>query len=403
MNGITLSDESRRELKLSVRRRFTVLAAALSLIVFAAGSVAVFVVMRRNGHGTADFFPAGFPTLILFMLLAFALLALLIGFLCSRLIFRPLEQLSDSVERLRGDATERVHGLERGDEFGHLANVIDHMKDRISGIQYAARIQKNMLPNGALFREAFRDYSILWKPKDSVGGDIYWIRNYRAYRAGAVLCVCDCTGHGTSGALLSMLTVSALESIVNEGNAADPAQIVWELEQRFLATVNSDTDAVEDAAFAADGSPLPRRRRRRRENAIPDGCDLAVLYIDQSGAVSFASGNMNILSCDGEKVTRHRGQRMHVGAGMLARKEEIETTHLPALPGRTLCIATDGLYEQPGGEKDIPPGFEMFENILLENHAERQSVVSGKIWDAFEAYRGGSPRCDDVSVITVKL
>lgn len=69
------------------------------------------------------------------------------------------------------DAAESVTGLGRRDEFGKLANAIEHMKNRISGIRYAGRIQRNLLPNGELFRAAFRDHAVLWSPKDAVGGD----------------------------------------------------------------------------------------------------------------------------------------------------------------------------------------------------------------------------------------
>jgi len=69
----------------------------------------------------------------------------------------------------------------------------------------------SLLPETNKFEQAFADYSVKWEPRDIVSGDIYWIKSFDA---GTMLCVCDCTGHGVPGALLTMLVVSAFEDMV---------------------------------------------------------------------------------------------------------------------------------------------------------------------------------------------
>jgi serine phosphatase RsbU (regulator of sigma subunit) len=213
-----------------------------------------------------------------------------------------------------------------------------------------------------------------------VGGDIYWIKNFDE---GTILCVCDCTGHGTPGALLTMIVVSTFEAVVNETNYKDTAQIVWELEKRLV-------------------SMLVEREDRGAGVSLNDGCDLVVLYAAKDGAVSFSSGNLHVFVCDGRRVTRYKGQKIYVGDGALKSKEKIEVVSIPAGADNKFYIASDGLYEQIGGEKNIPFGYDALSKIILENHGEKQSAITEKIWRAFEDYRGNNPRRDDFEIITFK-
>ena len=254
----------------------------------------------------------------------------------------------------------------------------------ISGIEYASKIQKNLLPLDKYFREAFGDYFVIWKPKDIVGGDIYWVKNFSE---GTVLCVCDCTGHGTPGALLTMLVVSTFEAAVNDKNYKDTAQIIWDLEKRLVSILNLEPGEQKDGERGVN---------------LNDGCDLAVLYVAKDGSVDFSAGNIHVFVCDGNEATRYKGQRIRVGDGALKSKEEIKVVSIPANADNKFYIASDGLYEQIGGEDKIPFGYETFSRIILENHNEKQSVITEKIWQAFEDYRGDNTRRDDFELVAFK-
>jgi serine phosphatase RsbU (regulator of sigma subunit) len=247
----------------------------------------------------------------------------------------------------------------------------------LSGFNYAAKIQKNLLPAKSLFEEAFSDYSIIWSPRDVVGGDIYWLKKFDR---GTVLCVCDCTGHGTPGALLTMLVVSAFESVVKPDNCHDTADIIWQLEQKLVNVFSMNTAAGN----------------------IKDGCDVAVLFIARDGSVSISSGNIHVFVCDGSEVRQIKGQKIYIGEGKLKSKEDVKTVNIPANAGNKFYIASDGLFEQVGGEREEPYGYKPFKQIILENHMEKQSVISDKVWTAFEEYRHSEPRIDDFQLITFK-
>jgi len=252
----------------------------------------------------------------------------------------------------------------------------------LSSIEYASKIQTNLLPDETAFKNAFSDYSIIWNPKDIVSGDIYWLKNFKE---GSVLCVCDCTGHGTPGALLTMLAVSSFEASVTEKNCKDTANIIWELEKRLTTVLNAKN--LDNA---------------NKGLSIKDGCDLAVLFISNNGDIITSSSRIHIFICDGENVTQIKGQKLSIGEGILKSKELIKTVQIPANKNNKFYIASDGLYDQIGGEKHIPFCYETFKNIILENHNISQENISLKIWTAFEEYRGEKPRVDDFELITFK-
>jgi serine phosphatase RsbU (regulator of sigma subunit) len=253
----------------------------------------------------------------------------------------------------------------------------------MAGINYASKIQSDLLPKNIAFDKAFSDYSIIWKPRDIVGGDIFWLKNFEA---GTVLCVCDCTGHGAPGAMLTMLVVSAFEDMVNESNCFDTAGVIFNLEQRLVRGFG--VEASEKGKAGAD---------------IHDGCDLVVMLLKKDGSINLSSANMPVFICNGKEVQHIKGQRLYIGEGLLSSKEEIRTKYIPANTAAKYYIASDGLFDQPGGKgKTVPFGYGKFINTILENHDENQDVISGKIWSAFEDYRGTQPRVDDLELITFK-
>ena len=234
----------------------------------------------------------------------------------------------------------------------------------ISSLEYASKIQKNLLPPESEFRNSFLDYSILWNPRDIVGGDIYWIKKFYD---GTVLCVCDCTGHGTPGALLTMLVVSAFEAMVNEYNYKDTAGIIKMLDQRLVKVLNvtSDIASSEDEIIN-----------------IKDGCDLAVLFISNIGEVSISSANTPVFICDGKEITKVKGQKLFVGEGKITHESEIKVTTIPADPNNKYYISTDGIFDQAGGPKGVPFGYNIIKNkplFQIKSGRNLSSIAASKL------------------------
>lgn len=320
-------------------------------------------------------------------------------------ITKPIHHGTESLKKLaEGDFGTRMEGDYKGalGEFRdslnstgeHLSKYLSEQieTERIASaseaimasIEYASKIQRNLLPNENIFKKSFSDYSIIWKPRDVVGGDIYWIGRFSE---GTVVCVCDCTGHGTPGAMLTMLVALTLETNINEDNYKDTAGIIWGLEQMFVNNLGVKTAAEAHIKNLLD---------------ITDGCDMAALYIENNGDVSFSSANTSVFVCDGKNTTRYKGDRVSVGEGRIKGKQDLETIKISAKENQKFYIASDGLYDQLGGENGRPFGYKNFEKLILENHNLSQSKISEIVWSEFEKYRGEQEQRDDVQLITFK-
>ncbi|MCL2718391.1 MAG: CHASE2 domain-containing protein [Lachnospiraceae bacterium] len=253
----------------------------------------------------------------------------------------------------------------------------------MDSINYASVIQRSILPKENVFAEAFADYSVLWEPRDKVGGDVYWIKNFEP---GTLLCVCDCTGHGVPGALLTTLVVSSFEEIITAETCGDPAAIMMKLDQRLNRIFEADT----------------YEKKSKRQLHIKNGCDLAILFIAKNGEVLVASGNFNVFICDGEEVTRIKGQRLYIGEGRVKNSEDVRITKIPANMNNKFYISSDGMYDQLGGPNGHSFGYNIFKRLILEQHSNEQKIISAKIWEEFEKYRGKHARLDDFELVTFK-
>jgi ribosomal protein L23 len=78
-------------------------------------------------------------------------------------------------------------------------------------IEYAKRVQESILPSEQELKRMFKENFVIWRPKDTVGGDFFWVREIDDV---IVLAVGDCTGHGVPGAFMTMTVNAILHNIV---------------------------------------------------------------------------------------------------------------------------------------------------------------------------------------------
>ena len=78
----------------------------------------------------------------------------------------------------------------------------------VSSLEYARMIQSAILCSRNGLYDLFKDVELIYEPKNILSGDFYF---YQKRKGVIYLAVCDCTGHGISGALLSILAHNMLE------------------------------------------------------------------------------------------------------------------------------------------------------------------------------------------------
>src|SRR5476649_1122072 len=83
---------------------------------------------------------------------------------------------------------------------------------------------------------------ILYKPKDIVAGDFYWMEE-----KGVILfAACDCTGHGVPGAMVSVVCHNALNRAVREFGLTQPAAILDKTAEIVIENFSKSEEDIKD-------------------------------------------------------------------------------------------------------------------------------------------------------------
>lgn len=291
-----------------------------------------------------------------------------------------LQDKHEAVETAQAALKAKNIAVESAEEAKRNQEIADAKREAVmQSLECASRIQKNLLPYKSVFEEAFGDHEVLWYPRDLVSGDIYWIKNFDE---GTVLCVCDCTGHGTPGALLTMIVVSSFGMIVNEKTYRSTAKIMSELDIYLSRTLHDH-----------------KKEATQGMTDIKEGCDLAVLYIPKKGDITYSSANFPVFVCDGESVERKKGQRIFMGEGELVSEADVQVVTLPKKAGSKYYISSDGMFDQKGGPKGHPYGYKKFEELIKEYHDKPLQTICDIVWEDFVKYQGEHPRKDDFELV----
>ena len=141
--------------------------------------------------------------------------------------------------------------IERTAEIQHQKLEIEEQNKHImDSINYARRIQNAILPSDDMVEQALPDAFLLYKPKDIVSGDFYWVKRLENE---SLVAAVDCTGHGVPGAFMSIIGHNQLNYAVNVENASEPGDILDKLNigvTNVLSQEQSSTDVKDGMDIA---------------------------------------------------------------------------------------------------------------------------------------------------------
>ncbi|MBI4645102.1 MAG: response regulator, partial [Bacteroidia bacterium] len=141
----------------------------------------------------------------------------------NKYLVRNLQKANQELKEYSQSLEEKVR--ERTKELEKTNRLI------IDSIQYAKKIQRAILPSKELLKKYLSDIFILYKPRDIVSGDFYWLAEVDNY---VFLAVVDCTGHGVPGGFMSMIGYSLLNEIVKSKKLLCPSEVLDELNLKVL-------------------------------------------------------------------------------------------------------------------------------------------------------------------------
>lgn len=257
-------------------------------------------------------------------------------------------------------------------------------KDILDSINYAQRIQQAILPSFEKIDKVLSDYFILYKPKDVVSGDFYWLANLKTTPKNnepsenvVIIAAVDCTGHGVPGALMSIIGSTILNQSSTKQNVNSPAEAL-----NFL---NSEIS--------------------KNLKTIRDGMDLALCAINfQKMELQYAGANNPIYIVRQNQFIEIKPDKQAIGADSDNEHDKTFTNHvIPLEKGDAIYLFTDGYADQFGGPHGKKLKYKKFRDILFDMKNESMAEQKQLLDLQFEEWRGDLEQVDDVLVIGVRI
>lgn len=249
-------------------------------------------------------------------------------------------------------------------------------KELNSNINYAKRIQRALLPNQSEIHSKLSDFFVFYRPLNQVSGDLYW-----SITVGdnIFLAVLDCTGHGVSGALLSVIGHELLTSIIKVKNILDPGLILTALHERFVKTL------------------------KQQENELQDGMDISLCRINKKEeSILFASANQSVIIATSTFTQVIKGVRQPIG-GLIGLKRNFVTSELEYLKDATYILFSDGYVDQFGGHKNKKLMLRRFVELVSNNYDLKLAEQKINYETYLDNWKQDNEQIDDITVLGFKL
>ena len=266
--------------------------------------------------------------------------------------------------------------IERTQEITEQKKVLEEKNHEIlDSINYAKRIQQAILPPVRLFSECLPQSFVLYKPKDIVAGDFYWLLQ----KDGAVyFAAADCTGHGVPGAMVSVVCNNALNRSVNEFSCTDPSQILNQSRKIIIEEFEKSDDDVKD------------------------GMDISFCKLE-GRKLSWAGANnpLWIIRKNSDEVMEIKPDKQPIGKYMVL--HDFTTHHVELTSGDQLYVFTDGYQDQFGGDKGKKFKATQLKKLLLKNRSISMPEQCAALESVFNEWKGRLEQIDDVCIIGVRV
>jgi ligand-binding sensor domain-containing protein/serine phosphatase RsbU (regulator of sigma subunit)/ABC-type amino acid transport substrate-binding protein len=293
---------------------------------------------------------------------------------------RELEMANTEIESQKEEIAAQRDEVEaqRDDLKTQRDMVILQKNEIIESINYAQRIQAAMLPPEPYLYELLDEAFVLFKPKDIIGGDFYWVKQLNQY---VILVAADCTGHGIPGALMSMLGMSFLNEIVQTREITKPSRVLDELRDQIKRTL----------------------RQHGQPDETKDGIEMAICVLDKRKRIMQFAGAYNPLYLLQDEngvpqLKEIKGDRMPVGY-FQGRPKPFVNHEIKLEIGDTFYIFSDGFIDQKGGKANRKFMSKHFKNLLLKIHDhplyEQKNILS----QTLDNWMDGHDQIDDILII----
>ncbi len=254
--------------------------------------------------------------------------------------------------------------------------ILEQQEEINDNILYASRIQQALFPQKELMDQLLPNHFVLNKPKDVVSGDFYWISQNRQK---TVIAVSDCTGHGISGAMMSMLGTAFLNEIITNNDITNSALILEQLRNRVISSLHQDIS--KNMVYSRDGM------------------DISICIIDiVDYSLEYSGANNPIYIVRNSELIELKADKMPIGIHEF-HNEPFSTQKIDILPNDFILMFSDGFADQFGGKKGKKLKYKNFKEILINLENIPIDKRGNHLNNQFNSWKDTQEQIDDVLVL----
>jgi len=288
------------------------------------------------------------------------------------LLFLAIKSRNKNVKSKKEIASQK-------DQIELQKDIVEEKNQEITdSITYAKRIQDAILPPLTMVNKALPNSFVLYKPKDIVAGDFYWLN---ASNGTTIFAAADCTGHGVPGAMVSVVCNNAMNRSVREFGLKSPGKILDKTRELVVETFEASDEEVKD------------------------GMDIALCSlrtgIGQNQILEYAGANNPLWLVRNGEIIETKADKQAIGK--VDNPAPFTTHKIELLPKDTFYIFSDGFVDQFGGERGKKYKAKAFRQLLLSVQGQNMDKQCESINKAFETWKGDLEQLDDVCIIGVRV
>ncbi len=313
------------------------------------------------------------------------------------------EELLSSEEEIRQNM-EELQAIQ--EQLEHNLSVVTKQHELIvSSVNYALRIQNAIIPNENILK-TYLDCFVFFRSRDIVSGDFYWFAEKENCK---IVVVADCTGHGVSGAFMTMIGNDILNQIIHDKEIKAPHIILDELQailqKTFLQSDDKLADGMDIAIVAIHTNTQNKGARIEYAGAMNP------LYIvpltDHSAENPLA---LTVIKADKVPIGGTKKGDFHYKLHTISNEEtpflateNIEHHYLPTHTNYMLYLSSDGYQDQFGEEQKKKFLSSRLRKMLAETAhlpiEEQKEIVT----TTFDEWKGKLRQIDDVLLLGIKV
>ena len=248
-----------------------------------------------------------------------------------------------------------------------------------SSLIYAQTIQHGLLPKKRHFEKFFNDYFIYYQPQDKIGGDFYWLTSKEEV---IYFALADCTGHGVSGAMLSVLGISLLNYVIQK-NFEKVGDYLTELDKKWIETFNNE---LSDSQFNNDWLEIT-----------------LISFNTKTKEFQYASGGGEFAIHQNNEAQIYRGNNYPIGGWQIEKHRTFDTYHIKLEEQAKLFLFSDGIKHQFDSVNQKKFSRKRLLNLLNGSSYMKMQEQTELLELVFEEWRGNTKQTDDISLIGIQF